>query len=238
MAKQTKFSVRLKSYFDHWKESDSVDNDFEKLVDLILREQFMFSSGQDIQIWLREHQPKTVSELVSLAEAYQLDHKESDQKKFQRKFFQYRYNKAETEEKVPEACKSSELSQKQGSDSTGHLIATCPLKVKKKTPNESGHKPRQANSLLYSPTMHEYRGKNVEIPVVAQHVQNETELINGLKIMEGFVDNKPVTVVRDTGWTAISVSETLVDSDAVSPTEKEVTLADGSNRKCKEVQVN
>ena len=29
------FSVRLKSYFDYWKESESIDNDFEKLIDLI-----------------------------------------------------------------------------------------------------------------------------------------------------------------------------------------------------------
>ena len=55
--------------------------------------------------------------------------------------------------------------------------------------------------------------------------------------MRGFVNNKPVTVLRDTGCTAIFVSEKLVQSSDLSVHEKEVTLADGSIRKCKEVQV-
>lgn len=63
------FSVRLKSYFDHWKETEGIDNDYYRLVDLILCEQLVFSSDQDLQIWLREHQPKTFSELVNLTEA-------------------------------------------------------------------------------------------------------------------------------------------------------------------------
>ena len=74
------FSVRLKSYFDHWEETEEIDRDFDKLVDLILREQLMFTSEHDLQIWLREHQPQTVSDLVTLAEAYQLAHKESEKK--------------------------------------------------------------------------------------------------------------------------------------------------------------
>ena len=100
---------------------------------------------------------------------------------------------------------------------------------------ESGNKPRQANSLLNSPKKQGYKGKTLEISVVPKYT--ETELTNGLKIMKGFVDDKPITILRDTGCTAIFITEQLVDASKVSVQEKEVTLADGTVRKCKEVQV-
>ena len=55
--------------------------------------------------------------------------------------------------------------------------------------------------------------------------------------MRGFVNDKPVTVLRDTGCRVIFVSEQLIQSNDLSVHEKEVTLADSSIRKCKEVQV-
>ncbi|MCG8044622.1 MAG: RNase H-like domain-containing protein [Candidatus Thiodiazotropha endolucinida] len=238
------FSVRLKSYFEHWKETEGIVNDYDQLVDLILREQLVFSSDQDLQIWLREHQPKTVAELVNLAEAYQLAHKESDQRRYQRRSFLYKNSKTDSGEKISETGKSGEFGQKQTKracyvcDSTEHLIADCPFKVNKdRTQGESGGKPRQANSLLYSPTKQGFRGKIVDIPVVAKHVDGEIELTNGLKIMNGFVDDKPVTVLRDTGCTAIFISENLAEQKEVSGKEKDVILADGSTRKCKEVRI-
>ena len=85
----------------------------DRLIDLILREQLVFSSDQDLQIWLREHQPKTVSELVNLAEVYQLAHKESDQKRYQRRSFLYKNGKTDTDEQVRETGKSGEFIQKQ-----------------------------------------------------------------------------------------------------------------------------
>ena len=102
---------------------------------------------------------------------------------------------------------------------------------------ETSNKPRQANSLLYFPKKQQQKGRTLEIPVVPKCTETETELTNGLKIMEGYVENEPVTILRDTGCTAIFISEQLVDASMTSLHEKEVTLADGTVRKCKEVQV-
>ena len=237
------FSVRLRSYFDHWKETEAIDDDFDKLVDLIMREQLMFTSDHDLQMWLREHQPNSVADLVTLAEAYQLAHKESD-KRYQRKPFLNKPFKPFAEEKGQETVKSGDINQKQEKrkcfvcDSTEHLIASCPFKVSKdKNVSETNNKPRLANSLMYSPTKEKQKGKMLEIPVVPNCTKTETELTNGLKIMKGSVDSKPVRILRDTGCTAIFISEHLVDASMLSKSEKEVTLADGTLRKCKEVQV-
>ena len=102
---------------------------------------------------------------------------------------------------------------------------------------ETRNEPRQANSLLYSPKKQQQKGRTLEIPVVPKCTETETELTNGLKIMEGYVDNKPVTILRDTGCTAIFISMQLVDTGMRNRHGKEVTLADGTVRKCKEVQV-
>ena len=170
-------------------------------------------------------------------------HKESD-KRYQRKPFQYKPIKPVADEKLHETGKSGEASQKQEKrkcfvcDSTEHFIATCPFKVnKEKSIAETSNRPRQANSLLYSPKKQQHKGRTLEIPVVPKCTETETELTNGLKIMEGFVDNKPVKILRDTGCTAIFISEQLVDISMTSLHEKDVTLADGTVRKCKEVQV-
>lgn len=190
------FSVRMRTYFDHWKENEAIGENFDKLVDLILREQLTFSSDHDLQIWLREHQPKKVSDLVNLAEAYQLAHKESDNKKYQKKSFQFQFktNKPNTDEKSQESPnKSIESNQRQEKrkcficNSTEHLIASCPFKVNiDKTQTETGNRPRQANSLLYSPKKQEHIGKIIEIPAVPRKCEEEVEPNNGLMIMKRF----------------------------------------------------
>ena len=74
----------------------------------------MFTADHDLQMWLREHQPKSVTELINLAEAYQLAHKESDKRyMYQRKPYQYKPFKPLTDEKLHETGKSGEASQKQ-----------------------------------------------------------------------------------------------------------------------------
>ena len=71
----------MKAYFEHWQDTESIGNNYDALVDLMLREQLTFSASHNLQIWIREHQPSSVESLVSLAEAYQLAHKEADTKK-------------------------------------------------------------------------------------------------------------------------------------------------------------
>ena len=80
------YTVRLKAYFEHWQDTESIDNNYDALVDLMLREQLTFSASHNLQIWIREHQRSSAESLVSLAEAYQLAHKETDTKRFSFKF--------------------------------------------------------------------------------------------------------------------------------------------------------
>jgi hypothetical protein len=46
------------------RERESIGHDLGQLYDMVM------SSGSDLKIWLQEHKPKDIKELVSLAEAY------------------------------------------------------------------------------------------------------------------------------------------------------------------------
>eukprot|EP00105_Crassostrea_gigas_P046081 XP_019930229.1 PREDICTED: uncharacterized protein LOC105347349 [Crassostrea gigas] len=69
------FSSRATNYFDHWCQMEKVNKNHDNLVDVLMREQLTNSSSRDLQIWLKERQPKSVEEMIELAEAYQNAHK-------------------------------------------------------------------------------------------------------------------------------------------------------------------
>ena len=65
----------------------------------------------------------------------------------------------------------------------------------------------------------------------------ENTLENGLRVTKGFIDGKPVSVLRDTGATTIFVSDSVVSGD-ISEKKREVTLANGDVHMCPEVKVH
>ena len=64
------WGIRARRYFDRWV-GLSV-SDAKKLAELIIMEQMLNNMSPDLQIWLREHNPKTVDSLTGLAENYRL----------------------------------------------------------------------------------------------------------------------------------------------------------------------
>ena len=72
------YAIRVGRYFEHWKDSEEVANDYHKLVDLIVRDQLTSSCSLELQTYLQEKEPKSLPDLVSLANAYQLAHKNKD----------------------------------------------------------------------------------------------------------------------------------------------------------------
>lgn len=67
--------MRLEGFLRQWCERESIGHAFGQLYDMNMREQLAMSSGSDLKTWLQENKPKDIKELVSLAEAYQMAHK-------------------------------------------------------------------------------------------------------------------------------------------------------------------
>ena len=110
-------------------------------------------------------------------------------------------------------------------DSTEHLIAKCPLKIKEAQKENSAKQQERASiNLLYSPTK-EYKGNKIQIPISVEMQSKETILDNGLRLTKGFVNGKSVSVLRDTGATTIFVIDTIIDKHQLKGNKKEVMLA-------------
>ena len=69
--------IRLKNYLAKWLElsGSSLDN-FDALVDLIVKEQFINACSEDLAMYLLERGPKDLVELTTLAQKYLIAHKE------------------------------------------------------------------------------------------------------------------------------------------------------------------
>jgi len=72
------FVVRLEDYLMHWMELAKAPANFEGLVDLLLREQFMNVSPKHLQVFLKEHKVKTVQDMTDLAQQFQEAHNLTD----------------------------------------------------------------------------------------------------------------------------------------------------------------
>ena len=68
------FVVRLEDYLLKWMNLASVSSDFNGLKDLFLREQFMQSSSQNLQVFLKEIKVKSVYDMAEIAEQYNEAH--------------------------------------------------------------------------------------------------------------------------------------------------------------------
>ena len=71
------FVIRLKNYLAKWLElSGSSPQNFDALVDLIVKEQFINACFEDLAMYLLERGPKDLVELTTWAQKYLIAHKE------------------------------------------------------------------------------------------------------------------------------------------------------------------
>lgn len=64
------FSVRLSSYLDRWVELGKVNNTYEGLFYMMLRDQFLSICSRDPLLFLKERIPKDIQEMSVLADQY------------------------------------------------------------------------------------------------------------------------------------------------------------------------
>ena len=71
------FVIRLKNYLAKWLElSGSSPQNFDAIVDLIVKEQFINACSEDLAMYLLERGPKDLVELTTWAQKYLIAHKE------------------------------------------------------------------------------------------------------------------------------------------------------------------
>ena len=64
------FTTRMKSYFTRWIDMASIEKSYEGLQNLILREQLTFICNRDLELFLREREPRSLEQASKLADQY------------------------------------------------------------------------------------------------------------------------------------------------------------------------
>ena len=64
------FTTRMKSYSTRWIDMASIEKSYEGLQDLILQEQLTFICNRDLELFLREREPKSLEQASKLADKY------------------------------------------------------------------------------------------------------------------------------------------------------------------------
>ena len=64
------FTSRMKSYFTRWIDMSGINKTYDELADLILRDQLAFICNRDLELFLREREPKSLEQASKLADQY------------------------------------------------------------------------------------------------------------------------------------------------------------------------
>jgi len=64
------FIVRLSTYLIRWLQSSKTDKTFERLKDLIVKEQFINSCPKELAVHLRERAPETLEEMAKIGDPH------------------------------------------------------------------------------------------------------------------------------------------------------------------------
>lgn len=100
------YSIRISRYFEHWKDSEDVETEYNKLADLIISDQLISSCSVELLTYLQEKEPKSVEDLVALANAYQLAHKNKEPKRQLYRPPMFRYQNRENNQNIDNSYRS------------------------------------------------------------------------------------------------------------------------------------
>ena len=279
------FTTRMKSYFTRWIDMASIEKSYEGLQDLILQEQLTFICNRDLELFLREREPKSLEQASKLADQYKearyvdivsLTYKNNERSRSRsnsesrsrsrspirrgpnqgnqgyprvrcyncggphvRRFcpqlkqgimkagaVDYRRSRSPTRKvtfQTQEPEVPMEETAKDGNQNTepkvcgACLILTDAVNYSKATTNER-----------------EMVKTSVGSPIKVSSVSSLSEM----STVQGFVGEKPVEVLRDTGCSGVIVSKDLVPESAYTGRSQTMVMVDYSSRVVPEVKVS
>lgn len=212
------YYVRMENFLRRWCERESVGNDFDKMYDLILKEQLMLSADRELRMWIQEHKPESSADLVRLAEAFQTAHKTmvNPNRNIQFKA------QSENQKKIMQGNSGQQGQQKReirtcfSCNRQGHIAPDCPLRNTQRKQFTENNKGKlglcldKGKSQSNKHSNDEVCGQVIGLPGVQYNDDGNKENISGLEIVDGKVNGRDVTVLRDTGSSTVIIHGKLV----------------------------
>ena len=277
------FTTRMKSYFIRWIDMASIEKSYEGLQDLILREQLTFICNRDLELFLREREPKSLEQASKLADQYK------EARYVDIVSLTYKINERSRSRSNSESRSRSPIRRGPNQGNLGyprvkcfncggpHVRRFCPqlkqgiMKAGAVDYRRSRSPPRRVTFQTQEPEVPKEDtakdgNQNTEPKVCgacliltdavnySQATTNEREMVktsvgspikvssvsslSEMSTVQGFVGEKPVEVLRDTGCSGVIVSKDLVPESAYTGRSQTMVMLDYSSRVVPEVKVS
>ena len=279
------FTTRMKSYFTRWIDMASIEKSYEGLQDLILREQLTFICNRDLELFLREREPKSLEQASKLADQYKearyvdivsLTYKNNERSR-SRSNSESRSRSMSTIMRGPNQGNQGYPRVRCYNCGGPHVRRFCP-QLKQGIMNAGAVDYRRSRSPTRKVTFQTQEpevpkeetakdgNQNTEPKVCgacliltdavnySQATINEREMVktsvgspikvssvsslSEMTTVQGFVGEKPVEVLRDTGCSGVIVSKDLVPESAYTGRSQTIVMVDYSSRVVPEVKVS
>ena len=209
------FVIRLKNYLAKWLElSGSSPQNFDALVDLIVKEQFINACSENLAMYLLERGPKDLVELTTWAQKCLIAHKEQLGKS-KATVQPRRVDQKKTTQSKPDSPQGRQRSlQCYRCRGFGHMQSGCGTKISPGKDQKGSSTPVR----LREPDPGEIRRRVVPkdravYSAVCRAQSNDLQTYVGVGKLNGW----PVKVLRDTGCTGMIVDRALVPEVMVIP---------------------
>ncbi|XP_062603479.1 uncharacterized protein LOC134265246 [Saccostrea cucullata] len=233
----SQFAVRLSSYFERWVEMAKAPKTYQGLYDLMLRDQFLHVCTQDLRLFLKERIPDSLTNMANLADQYK-DARDLSAVQAAGKGKISLSKKVDQVKKVDVGeNKSSSFDKKERKcfkcHKVGHIASECRSKT---TLNNVSHAVQDVGSseqkvcfVSTMPSDSVVESTASSFPTTTSFSSCQSNLASSMPISAGYVNNVPVTVLRDTGCSGIVIRRSKIqDEDLVQGKKQTCVLADGS----------
>ena len=251
----TQFLSRLTHFLDRWISLSGVEKTFEGIRDMILKEQFLNAIPRDLAIFIKENAPKDLVEVADLAKKYTLARATGNPRDMSRNrqpvvsITPQRIpvagpnNKRSLNRRACYIC-----------DHVGHFANACPQGNPRANGNWSTNRDRQTprrNSMGNAKpdnSQNKPHTANVSIEVGDNTIHNcsvehanatsgcsccvpmvDTSFMQAwpnLPVYDGYVEDTPVKVLRDTGCSSVIVRKSLINPSDFTGKQKSMMMVD------------
>ena len=206
------YAVLLTGFLDHWIEGEECGDDFSKLKDLFIREQILDSAPLEHRLWLKDKNPKSVEELVTLADHYVATHGKKPAPKGKT---QHKEHKEKDENSTPKGTSQSSREPircfKCGK--LGHIAVRCRTKREPTTGTEEKGEEKKSGLRVHDTKTRRAKSADRKDEVCTRR--------------PGKVDGKSVTTRDDSGCDFTLVKSVLMDPENYDGDFRTLMMADG-----------